>query len=187
MIKIENLDCDGCPALNLRDGNSIRRDKRQEKIKQWENLREKTVNCIAKIKLFLLCESLSTDRFVYDVTSDYTNGLRHDLRNELVNGREDQNLFEYLKKHGTVIIDCALCPLFCLNTKKDRRLAATLCLERHTHAYLDLNPKAPIITIFPSRCGFLKKKLPDVQKRVKRGYLFTKLKGLKNIIDKLDC
>lgn len=185
MIKFENLNCNGCPAYNLRGGNSIKYRKRLVKVKQWEDLREKAINSSPKIKLFLLCESLSVDRFVYDISSNYSqNGLRYHLRNELVNGRKDIDLLNYLKKHRTVIIDCALCPLFVLNSNKDRRLAATICLERHTHVYLDQNPKAPIITIFPSRCGFLKKKLLNVQKRVRKEYLFTKLESLKDIINK---
>jgi len=171
---IDNLNGDDCPAS---DFHNI------ERIKKTERLRKKEIKSIQRIKLFLLCESAPEKRFVYDLNSQYSkNGLRYLLRNELVDAGNDEKLFDYLRKQGVLIVDCALCSLHKLSGKKDRRAAATICLERHTQAYLDLNPEAPIVAIFPSKCGFYKRKLPHIQGRVKHEFRFTNLTGLKDTI-----
>jgi len=176
IIDTDNLFCEGCPALGLRD---------KKWIKHCESLREKQIDSTFLVGMFLLCESIPKKRFVYDLKTDYNNdGLRYNLRRELVNGENDIDLLQYLRDNFVLIIDCAFCPLYKLESKKDRRLAATLCLERHNHKYLDLNPSAPIITIFPKKVGFLKRKLPDLATRVKHSFRFNDVRGLKKEIEK---
>lgn len=179
MIDFENLNCNDCPASRLLD---IKR------IKDCENLREVEIKSILKrkhIKLFLLCESLPAKGFVYDRSSDCSRGsLRYNLRNELVNRGTDKDLFDYLRKHGIIIIDCALCPLHKLINKRSEISSDNMSRASH-QIFLDLNPKVPIVTIFPSRCGFLKRKMPRIQDRVKYKFQFKNLKGLKNAINTL--
>jgi hypothetical protein len=56
-------------------------------------------------------------------------------------------------------------------------------LERHTKKYLEINPDARIITIFPSKCGFHKRKFPEISKRIIDGFKFSDLRGLKEKIE----
>ena len=179
MIDVENLDCEGCPAekQNLRD---------QEKIERNESLRLSEIESIGQIRLILLCESPPNKRFIYDRDSDYsTTGLRPSLRRELVGDGSDEHLFDYLRRKSIIVVDCALCPIHGLENKKDRRSAATVCLERHTHEYLDRYPDAPIITILPIKCGFRKRELPAIKKRVREHFEFSDLDGLEAAINSL--
>ena len=89
-----NLHCDGCSAVRLRDINASWK-------RHCENLRQEEINSVSKIRLF------------------------------------------------------------------------------HT---LFFNSSNQFITIFPSKCGFLKRRLPDIQKRVKYEFQFTDLRGLKDAI-----
>lgn len=174
---IRTLDCHACPAHKLRDEKRIRRLERQ---------REAVIRFLGQINLFLLCESPPSSRFIYDKDSDYPRGgLRPNLRMELVGNGTDADVFEYLRERGTLIADCGLCPLHKLKNKTKRRAAATVCLKRHTHAYLERYLTAPIITVFPNKCGFLKRKLPRIQERVISKYGFGNLEGLKAAIDAL--
>lgn len=173
-IDINNLNCEGCSALKYLDIN---------RIIKCEELREKEFDSICDIRLFLLGESIPAKRFVYDRASDYSkNGLRFNLRNELVKNGTDEDLFVYLRKHGIMIVDCALCPLHKFNeNKKERKLSAKICFERHTHIYLDLYPQVPIITFFPKGCGFNAVEMPNILKgRIKSSFQFCRLDGLKD-------
>jgi len=171
---IDKLNCTDCPAHNLKD---------RQCILQRESLRDGIAKLLPKINLYLLCESLPRNRFFYDETSNYLNGgLRYNLRRELVGSGSDRDLFRYLSKQGIILVDCALCPLFKLENKTERRYAATLCLQNNTFPYLDLNPGAPIITIFPAHCGFLQRPLESIKERIIGNFRFSKLRGLKKLI-----
>jgi len=181
MVDLTSLNCENCPALYLRD-------KQLPKIARCEALRDKEFRSLKEIKLYLLGESIPANRFFYNRDSDYsTDGLRFWLRKELVGDGTEEELFDYLREKGILLVDCAICPLHTLKEIGDKILAATLCLQRNTLGYLSLNPQAPIITIFPSGRGFAKDSLPEVNKRVVCHFQFTKLAGLKKVIeDKLD-
>jgi len=153
-----------------------------------------------QIKLYILTESIPYSRFVYDVQSNYRVkvGLRTRLCKELINARCPPNvrhcnhcqnfnvLLDYLRNEGILIVDCAFCPLHLLENKfKNRRYAATLCLNNNTIEYLKVTPNAPIITIFPCNCGFLRRKKPYVQSRVVEEFSFSNLEGLKDAIEQI--
>lgn len=171
------LSCNDCPAINL---------KKQILIDHCEYLKQEAIKKMGTIKIFLLGESLPENRYIYDLSTDYTNnGLRYNLRMELTNGGPNEQLLNYLNKRGILITDCALCPLHKLDNNKDRRTAATICLKRNTRYYLDSFPEAKIITFFPSSCGFKKKELPDLAKRIQKEFNFNKLEGLKEVVNNL--
>ena len=177
MLDIGHLDCDGCPASHLRNTDRIR---------HVEALRSEALSALgADPRWIVLCESVPANRFVYDKDSDYANsGLRFNLRNELVPGQDDDVLFRYLDDRRIWIVDAALCPLHELGEEwRDRRHAATLCLERHTRSYLDSHPSAPLVTILPRNCGFRKRQLPRVQARVVAEFRFSHLDGLKELLE----
>ena len=120
---------------------------------------------------------------MYDFNSSYIKGqLRYNLCEELLGSCSDckNQLIDFLKRKGILIVDCALCPLHLL-TSKSRRIAATICLDRHTGGYLNVSPHAPIITVFPRRCGFHKKN-PEVRVRGIKEFRFKRLGGLKETI-----
>jgi hypothetical protein len=176
---LASLEFSSCPAKTWRD-------RQLAKIRRWESIREKIAKSLVTINLFLLGESIPFGRFLYDRDSDYSeNGLRFHLRNELIGNNNDDALCDYLKRNGILFVDCALCPLHKLKSKKQRRDAATLCLKRNTIHYLKLNHRAPIITIFPSQCGFVPESLPQIERRVEDRFQFKKLSGLKDTIERL--
>ena len=166
-----------------------------------ENLRRDECNRIlqryGQIKLYILTESIPYSRFIYDRQSNYCAnvGLRTRLCRELINANCPPNinhcsqcpnlnkLLNYLRDKGILIVDCALCPLYRLNKFSARRHAATICLNNNTIAYLNVTPNAPIITIFPLNCGFLKTKKPHVQSRVVKEFRFGNLTGLRKAIE----
>lgn len=180
-LDFERLNCDGCPARHLRD---------TERMKYVESLRMEALSALgAEPRWILLCESAPTGRFVYDRHTDYSDGgLRFNLREELVPGRGDEALFRYLNDRRIWLVDAALCPLHELRKLRSqvgsrRRHAATICLERHTSAYLDAFPAASVAAIFPEHCGFLKRELPALQARVRRQFTFSNLRGLKGLLE----
>lgn len=177
MLKIiENgLNCAGCPARHLRD---------IERIKHVEKLRLDALDGMnGSPNLILLGESPPQDRFIYDSDTEYSsNGLRFHLRQELVPGGNDRDLFEWMDDNGIWVVDAALCPLHRLETKKERRHAATICLKQHTVSYLSDFHNVPIFSIFPENCGFLKRELPALAKRISNRFSFSNLKGLKDLI-----
>ena len=152
-------------------------------------------------------ESIPHGRFVYDPQSNYyrNRGLRIQLCRELINANCPSNinhcnqcphfnqLLDYLRNEGILIVDCALCPLHKLQRYRDRRVAATLCLNNNTGVYLNVTPNvtpnAPIVTIFPSNCGFHKSRKPHVRNRVRKEFGFSNVEGLKDTIKQLlgDC
>jgi len=203
-----------CPAQGLRDlgryGSKSRKFPNGTNWNVWinycEDLRrsecDKILEKYGKIRLYILdilAESIPYSRFVYDPQSNYKAGreLRKKLCQELLNVRCPQNvkhcnqcphfnqLLDYLRNKGILIVDCALCPLYRLNNYRGRRLAATLCLNHNTIAYLNVTPNAPIITIFPHHCGFLRRKKPYIQQRVVRQFNFSSLNGLKDAIEEI--
>lgn len=177
LIPIESLNCSGCPAYHLFDG---------EKIIKNEKLRESMLESIGEVKLFLLGESTPANKFVYDLNTSYSEGgLRLNLQNELVHGQSDIELIKYLSDKGILVVDCALCPLHIrLLTNTNRREAATICLKRHMIVYLNKFPSSPIITFFPSRRGFKKTEFPEINLRIVDQFNFNDLKGLKDSIKK---
>jgi hypothetical protein len=87
------------------------------------------------------------------------------------------------------IVDCALCPVHLLKSNTDKRCAATICLERHTSAYLQAQKKAKLVTIFPVHRGFRKRKkeLHSIDQRVIKSYTFSNLGGLKEFVESQKC
>lgn len=180
VVDLNSLECDNCPAKPWKDRQLC-------KITKWESIRKRIADSLPTINLYLLGESIPYNRFVYDEDSDYSaNGLRYYLRAELIGSHSDDKLYEYLKQRGILLVDCALCPLHKLKSnKKKRRDAATLCLKRNTLPYLEINISAPVITIFPSGCGFACGSMPQVERRIAARFQFTRLAGLKNTIERL--
>jgi len=177
-MKINELKCEGCPALSLRD-----QEGRHLKIKKWEKLRDKAIEEIKKIKLYLLCESIPANRFFYDLDSDYTkDGLRLMMMDELELDT-DTDVIKYFRKRGVVLADCAFCPLHDLDLKPEKQKAASLCLRNHNLKILQINPTAPIITIFPANRGYLKTEFPEIESRKVAAFSFMKLSGLKAMIE----
>lgn len=177
-MKMNELKCDGCPALDLRTKDQLR------KIKQWEKLREKAINAIDQIRFYILCESLPANRFFYDLDTVYANkGLRFNIKEELELD-SDENVLQYFKRNGIVVADCALCPLFQLESKAERRHAASQCLRNNTNHVLNINLEAPIITIFPSHSGYLKNEFPEIERKKVDEFSFNDLSGLKQVIEK---
>ena len=177
-IDIDSLNCGDCPALHLRIF---------ERIRAVEEMRlDAYCGLEASPRLILLCESPPKNRFVYDLSTEYSSsGLRANLRKELVPKGDDESLFDFLNERGIWIVDAALCPLHMLDDKTQRRHAATICLQRHTHVYLENLQHVHIVSIFPSRCGILKNQLPSIVDRIKTSFGFSNLNGLKEIIDQL--
>ena len=176
---MDSLNCDGCPALHLRD-------QYREWFERCERLRGEALVRLAEAKVYLLCESIPACRFVYDLDSDYSsNGLRHALRLEFVEGRSDDRLLEHLSKKGVLIVDCAFCPLHRLGSKSSMRHAATTCLNRHNLHWLEANLDAPIVTAFPSKRGYLKTQARHVDARVVERFSFGDLQGLREVVEEL--
>jgi len=177
ILNLDKLNCESCPAQHLLNFELIEKN---------EKLREIALTAIDNVRLILLGESTPANRFVYDLNTDYSNnGLRFNLRYELVDGNGDKELMSYLTNNGIIILDTALCPLHKLNSKKDRRDASTICLKRHTIKYFNYLKAVPIITFFPSRCGFKKSEINILNSRIKAEFSFSDLKGLKEIIESI--
>uniref|UniRef100_A0A7J2TLC4 Uncharacterized protein n=1 Tax=Archaeoglobus fulgidus TaxID=2234 RepID=A0A7J2TLC4_ARCFL len=175
--------------------------------KEWvdhcEKLREEEAKRIAerhgRIKLYILAESIPKNRFVYDRDSDYRKGLRKNLCEELLNEcpkhvkscRECRNfdeLMEYLRSKGILIVDCALCPLHRISQTKIRVKAAVNCLKNNNIHYLEISADAPVIAILPknvksSLIENLKESLPEIGIRIVGDFQFTRLQGLKSTIE----
>jgi len=170
LIYYAKLNCEDCPAQTL---------KSLQHIKKIESLRLEALKDIDnEPRVILLLESTPANRFIYDLDSVYVNsGLRYNLRKEFKVESENQ-LFEFMNKYKIWIVDVALCPLHKLDKKALRRKAATICLSRHTKVYLETFEKARIIAIFPSSCGFLKNKIPNIQQRIQKQFRFNDFEGL---------
>jgi hypothetical protein len=181
-IDFSNLNCTSCPALHLRD---------IERIKVVETMRAQALEKFGgkSACMILLCESTPAHAFVYDLNSN--SNLRKNLRKELVPGGSDEALFTYFNNHRIWIVDCALCPVHLLKNNTDKRLAATICLERHNVVNLQAERKAKLVTIFPVHRGFkkndLKRDLPSIAQRVIINYPFSNLAGLKEFVESQRC
>lgn len=176
-FELNKLNCENCPAKHLRN---------KDRIEHTEKLRSDFIGEINEVKIILLGESTPANRFVYNLDSDYSNnGFRYNLRWELINGGRDDQLLNYLRKRGIIIVDCAFCPLHRLSSNTDRRDAATKCLSRHSRIYLDSFSAAKIITFFPRNLGFKKTELADIHVRVYRSFQFADLDGLKETINSI--
>ena len=172
------LACEGCPALPLRT------DSQLKKINHWYALRLQQLEEIKIPKVILLCESFPKDRFIYDLQTSYNNsGLRYNLKTELYNLTcSDKQFLANLQSEKIMIVDCAFCPLFFIDSNTYKRKAATHCLQQHSLPLLQQFAQVPIITIFPLHRGFLKRQLPDITKRIKAEFDFGNLLGLKQTI-----
>ena len=186
------LNCGDCPANDLKNDQTYSPSEKgdwETWVRYCESLREgqakEIINTHGKIKLYILAESIPKNRFVYDRDSDYRGKKEGWLRKKFCEGllggcpenvkscKKCQNLdrlMDFLKKQGILIVDCALCPLHNLSSNKERRAAATICLNRHTSRYLDITPNAPIVTFFPGKTGFYKKDTitikPEIESRI---------------------
>lgn len=173
------LNCNSCPARPLRT------DIQLAKIERWESMRESQVKKLHLINLYLLGESIPANKFIYDPNSKYLNsGIRHLMKIEL-GIDSDEEFFDFLNKNGILIADCAFCPLHKLESEQSRIDAATICLSRHTKGILNINPEAPIITFFPKGKGFDKPQLPEIQDRIVGSFQFSRLSGLKDLINNI--
>lgn len=168
--------CSNCPAIHLRTRDQL------VKINKWINLFNEQLSLINDMQYILLGESFPPNRYIYDLTTNYSSGLRHNLRKELAI-ESDSRLIEYLQKNGILIYDCAFCPLCNLSRPSQKRHAATYCLKAYKIDFLNSN-KAKIITFFPKNSGFLKRELPILQSRVIKEFNFSNLTGLNEIINK---
>jgi hypothetical protein len=179
-MKFSDLKCDRCPALSLRNKNSQR-----SWIEECETFKSKAIEEISVIKLYILCESFPANRYFYNPESIYkTKGLRFEIKKELAIDTDDE-FFKYFKENGIVLTDCALCPLHDDQlTNTERRHAASICLQNNTLSILEINPNTPIITIFPSHRGYLKRRFPKLELRKKAKFNFEHLFGLKLEIEK---
>jgi len=178
-MKTNELECEGCPALSLRN-----QEGQLLKIKKWEKIRAKAIEEVGEINLYLLCESIPANRFFYDLDTDYEKkGLRFNIKEEL-GLPSDQAVLNYFHRRGIVLADCALCPLFLLDSNADKRHAASHCLKNNTGSILNINPEAFIITIFPAHRGYLKNEFSDIERRKIGEFSYNDLTGLKPTLEK---
>lgn len=177
-----NLTCEGCLSLSLRDELQL------QKINHWYSLRIQQLELVNQPRVIFLCESFPKDRYIYDLETKYHNkGLRFNLKTELYNSScTDEQFILNLRSDKILILDCAFCPLYLLDSNTFKRQAATHCLKQHTLPILNQFPNIPIITIFPRNRGFLKRQFPDLSGRIVANFDFGNLKGLKNTLNKLN-
>jgi len=210
-----NPNCQNCEAekYGLKNSKECGPQKNmtwKEWVDHCEKLREEEAQRIAerhgRIKLYILAESIPQKRFVYDRDSDYRKGddrkrgLRKNLCEELLGRclehvkscRECRNfdeLMEYLRSRGILIVDCALCPLYRISQTKIRVKAAVNCLKNNNIHYLEISRDAPVIAILPrnvksSLIKNLKGSLPETGGRIVRDFQFKCLQGLKSTIER---
>ena len=175
IMDLDKLNCSGCPALVLRD-------ECLEWIGHCEELRELELSRMKSVKCFILTESIPYRNFIYDLNT--RSRLRSNLIREF-NVESPQELLNYLREKGVLIVDLALCPLHRFGKKKSlRRRAATLCFERHTYKYVELYPEAKIVLIVPYRCGLLKRSRAYgmIKNRIVAEFKFSRIDGLREII-----
>lgn len=189
LINLDELNCEGCPAIGLQDFY-INHIKKVEILRNQalQRLHGKAVCCI------LLCESAPANAFIYDPLSN--SNLRNNLIRELIGGGNSEALYRYMGKRSIWLADCALCPLHKLSTvsdrkESDRQKAAQICLERHTLPYLQAQTNARIVTIFPKGCGISGSKLALLVRNqiLRPPFQFSKLDGLKELLESIcpDC
>lgn len=164
-------NCRGnCPALNLKNMGGYGTLGAFPQGTSWnvwvdycENLRRDECNQIlnmhGQIRLYILTESIPYRRFIYDPQSNYAGGnvppgLRTNLCRELLNVtcpnvnhcnqcQYFNQLLDHLRRKGLLIVDCALCPLHLMRRNfRNRKRAATICLNNNTIAYLNVTPNA---------------------------------------------
>jgi len=180
IVDLGKLDCSGCPALVLRD-------ECLEWIRHCEELRESELSRMESVKYFILAESIPYRNFIYDLNT--RSRLRSNLMREF-NVGSPQELLNFLREKGVLIVDLALCPLHRLNkiygkkAKSLRRRAATFCFEKHTYKYVELHPEAKIVLVVPSRCGLLKrsKAYNMIKDKIVAEFKFSRIDGLREII-----
>ena len=174
--------CQKCPAFHLLS------EERKQKIERWEYKRDRYIERMKRVKLILLGESMPANRYFYDLNTDYENsGLWFTLKKEFNKLEISDSLFlESMVRYGIVLFDCALCPLFELDANTLRCKAATHCLMSINQIHLRQNPDVPIVTIFPSKMGFLKSDIPvEILLRVKCEFSFSNQSGLNQLYEKM--
>jgi hypothetical protein len=174
--------CLKCPAFHLLT------DERKRKIERWEQKRERYIERIKNPLLILLAESMPENRYFYELETDYDgNGLRYSLKKEFDKVDLSDSLFlQSLSRKGIILFDCALCPLYKFNDKSSMREAATFCFLNNNQKFIEKYPEVPIVTIFPSKRGFLKTKIPvTISNRVIAEFKFRDQTGLRDIYEKL--
>ena len=92
-------------------------------------------------------------------------------------------LYDFMRTRGIWIVDTALCPLHALTKKAERRHASTICFLRHTSRYLHGLEDVPVVTIFPAKCGLLKKQVHSFAERIKADFTFSNLRGLREVVE----
>lgn len=198
-----------CPARHLRRARNygpFQDMPWDDWVRCCEYLRRRECNEIlrrhGRIRAYILTESIPRTRFVYDEQSNYCirsarRGLRTRLCKELINAEcppdvcncsqclNLNTLLNYLRDKGILILDCALCPLHRLRSRRARRHAATLCLNNNTIAYLNVTQDSPIITIFPANADFLEVSSLLYGRRVEGRFNFSSLGGLRDKIQEI--
>lgn len=184
-IKTRYAKCQQCPAYHLLTV------ERKKQIEIWEGRRDRYISRMIEVKLVLLGESMPANRYFYDINTDYEGGgLRYSLKKEFGNlNLSDSQFLESFRRKGIVLFDCALCPLHALQTKALSE-ANVNCLRRNaaTHCFLTITKKEiekysdiPIVTVFPSNLGLLKKNIPiEIISRFKGECTFSNQSGLAN-------
>ena len=99
--------CQKCPAFHLLT------EERKQKIDKWEYKRDQYLNRMKKAHLILLGECMPSNRYFYDINTDYENsGLRYTLKKELNKLEISDSLFlESMIRKGVGLFVCVLCPL----------------------------------------------------------------------------
>ncbi len=180
--------CQKCPAYHLLT------DERKSLIERWESRRERYFSRTKKVRLILIGESMPASRYFYDIETEYEDGgLRYTLKKEF--GKlelDDSQFLMSMARKGIVLYDCALCPLHVFRKNnltginKLRKYAATHCFQTITGLEIEKYPDVPIVTIFPSKMGWLKNEIPyDIRKRVVGEFIFLDQTGLAALFERM--
>lgn len=177
------VKCGKCPAFHLLT------DERKDVIKKWESERQKNIDKIRQVRLILVGESMPAKRYFYDLDTDYiASGMRYNLKKEFnQNDLGDISFLKSLQKKGIVLFDCALCPIYLLDSNTEKRHAATHCFLTQNIPFIKETKNVPIATIFPSKRGWLARSIPfDITHRVTGKFGFNDLSGLHNLYLKIE-
>jgi hypothetical protein len=169
--ELKPLHCNNCK------GQLIKPEGYDEKIGQWRSLQMDAINDIKVIRLYLLFPFSSPDRFFYDTKTD--SWYRNDLKRVLLKDASDQEFINYLNTKGIAIVESCFCPLhrfflhgisFSIMPK-----VITACFRKHNLHLLNINKKAPVITLFEEAGCFDEKGVPEINSRIIQNFEFYKL------------